>query len=334
MRAIFISYRRDDAEGQAGRLFDDLTEQFGSDTVFMDVAAIEPGRDFRRAIDDQVSSCGVMLAIIGRSWLTAKSESGSRRLDDPADFVRLETASALKRNIPVVPVLVQGARIPRAEDLPEDLKELAFRNSVELTHVRWDSDVQVLVKALRPYVQPTQEPTGPAPGSAPSVSTPTRSGLTKIMAALSVGVLVLVLGGYVLNQQSTKDEVTEPTASTSTQRIVEETAAPSDAMSSPPKVDKVKPKAEAERRNEEQIAADDTAAGRSRRDRPPQSLANPSGATPANNKSAAPRVSMNFPRNSRATNDFPSGHRLIGKWYNSLGEARTFSSLLPVLSFP
>jgi hypothetical protein len=153
MRAIFISYRRDDAEGQAGRRFHDLTKQFGDDAVFMDVAAIEPGRDFRRAIDEQVTSCGVLLALIGKNWLSATNQSGARRLDDPMDFVRLETASALKRDIPVVPVLVHGAGMPRAQDLPDDIKELSFRNGVELTHARWDSDVQVLVKALRPYVQ-------------------------------------------------------------------------------------------------------------------------------------------------------------------------------------
>ena len=90
MRAIFISYRRDDAEGQAGRLYNDLTKHFGNDAVFMDVAAIEAGRDFRRAIDEHVASCGVLLAIIGKNWLTAKNESGARRLDDPMDFVRLE----------------------------------------------------------------------------------------------------------------------------------------------------------------------------------------------------------------------------------------------------
>ena len=118
MRAIFISYRREDTEGQAGRLFDDLVEQFGKDSVFMDVAGIEPGRDFRRAIDEQVSSCGVLLALIGKSWLDAKDESGRRRLDDAMDFVRLETGSALKRDIPVIPVLVRGASMPRADQLP------------------------------------------------------------------------------------------------------------------------------------------------------------------------------------------------------------------------
>jgi hypothetical protein len=81
LRPIFISYRRDDAEGQAGRLFNDLAKQFGDDAVFIDVAGIQPGRDFRRAIDEHVASCGVLLAIIGKNWLTAKNESGARRLD-------------------------------------------------------------------------------------------------------------------------------------------------------------------------------------------------------------------------------------------------------------
>ena len=195
MRAIFISYRRDDAEGQAGRLFDDLTQHFGDDAAFMDVAAIEPGRDFRRVIDEQVASCGVLLTIIGKSWLTAKDESGARKLDDQMDFVRLETAAALKRDIPVVPVLVHGARMPRAEDLPEDLKELVFRNGVELTHARWNSDVQVLVKALRPYVQAKQEPTRPSP---PSKRVWVLRSALIIFGILAILVVILAKGGYLL----------------------------------------------------------------------------------------------------------------------------------------
>jgi TIR domain len=153
MRAIFISYRREDSEGQAGRLFTDLAKHFGDDAVFMDVADIEPGRDFRRIIDDHVASCGVMLAIIGKSWIDARDPSGQRRLDDAKDFVRLETAAALKREIPVIPVLVSGAQMPRADQLPPDLVDLAYRNAVELTHARWDSDVHVLIKALSAHVE-------------------------------------------------------------------------------------------------------------------------------------------------------------------------------------
>ena len=167
MRAIFISYRRDDTEGYAGRLFRDLRERFGKDAVFMDVAGIDPGRDFRRVIEEQVASCGVLLALIGKAWLTVADEAGKRRLDDPNDFVRLETASALKRDIPVVPVLVQQAEMPRAEHLPDGLKDLAFRNSVELTHARWESDVELLIAALSRYVDPAKPI---ATASAPAVT--------------------------------------------------------------------------------------------------------------------------------------------------------------------
>ncbi len=164
MRAIFISYRRDDTEGYAGRLFRDLRERFGKDAVFMDVAGIDPGRDFRRVIEEQVASCGVLLALIGKAWLTVADDAGKRRLDDPNDFVRLETASALKRDIPVIPVLVQQAEMPRAEHLPDGLKDLAFRNSVELTHARWESDVELLIAALTRYVDPAKPiPTASAP---------------------------------------------------------------------------------------------------------------------------------------------------------------------------
>ncbi len=170
MRAIFVSYRRNDSEGEAGRLFADLVNHFGEASVFMDVAAIEMGRDYRIAIDQSVATCGVLLAIIGRDWIDAKNEAGQRRLDDPNDFVRLETASALKRVIPVVPVLVQGARMPRPDQLPDDLKELAYRNGVELTHARWGSDVQLLIKGLRPYVEDPKKPMEPEPRRVPTRS--------------------------------------------------------------------------------------------------------------------------------------------------------------------
>ena len=155
MRGIFISYRREDAEGQAGRLFDDLSEHFGRNAVFMDVAGIKKGLDFRRVIEEHVSSCGVLLVIIGKRWLSVTDGRGKRRLDDANDFVRLETAAALSRGIPVVPVLVQDAARPTEQDLPDALKELAFRNGTELTHARWDSDVKSLIEDLKPYLEST-----------------------------------------------------------------------------------------------------------------------------------------------------------------------------------
>ena len=188
MGSIFLSYRREDTEGQAGRLYDDLVAAFGSDSVFMDVAAIQPGRDFRKSIDQSLNSCGVFLSLIGKNWLTAKDTSGQRRLDDPADFVRIETGAALKRDIPVIPVLVQGASAPKTDQLPDDLKELAFRNAVELTHPRWDSDIQVLINALRPHISqssPKPEPERVQPGS--------KLRATKSLAVIAV-LLVIVIG--------------------------------------------------------------------------------------------------------------------------------------------
>jgi len=153
MRGIFISYRREDTEGQAGRLFDDLSAHYGPDAVFMDVAGIRKGLDFRRIIQEHVTSCGVLLVIIGKGWLSATDSAGKRRLDDPNDFVRLETAAALSRDIPVVPVLVHGASMPKEDELPQALRDLAFRNGTELTHARWESDVKLLIDDLKPYLE-------------------------------------------------------------------------------------------------------------------------------------------------------------------------------------
>lgn len=200
MRTIFISYRREDAEGQAGRLFDDLVRHFGAASVFMDVAGIAAGRDFRRVIDEKVASCGVLLALIGKDWLDAKTNNGERRLGDPADFVRLETASALKRDIPVVPVLVQDAHMPREDQLPADLADLAYRNGVELTHARWDSDVQVLIKAIAPYVDAAPKAadsavagmTTPLPATESAAAGTTARGKTaKIAVAASLAAFLL-----------------------------------------------------------------------------------------------------------------------------------------------
>jgi hypothetical protein len=135
----------------------------------MDVAAIDVGRDFRRAIDESVATCGVLLALIGPGWLGEKNESGERRLDDPGDFVRMETACALRRDIPVIPVLVRGAKMPRSDQLPDDLKDLAYRNCVELTHVRWKSDVKVLISGLRPLLVDPEDKVSASLGS-PSIS--------------------------------------------------------------------------------------------------------------------------------------------------------------------
>ena len=202
-RAIFISYRRDDTEGEAGRLFDDLVRSFGETSVFMDVTGINPGMDFRKAIDDNVASCGVLLAIIGPNWSSITGSGGGRRIDDPNDFVRLEIASALARDIAVIPVLVHDAKMPRPEDLPENLKNLAFRNSVEITHTRWNSDVQLFTTALSRYVAPSaatdtapvhatvgvQLPPPTPPAHKPRSSRP--SGLPLVLGIVAAAVVAL-----------------------------------------------------------------------------------------------------------------------------------------------
>jgi hypothetical protein len=148
MGAVFVSYRRGDSEGQARALSLELVRLLGKDSVFMDVDSIALGRDFRQVVQERLGSCDVMLALIGPEWLDAKDGAGQRRLDTPTDFVRQELAAALKRNIPVIPVLLQGTQMPQPERLPDDLKDLSYRNGFELGHSTWESDVREMVNRL------------------------------------------------------------------------------------------------------------------------------------------------------------------------------------------
>ncbi len=144
---IFISYRRDDASAYAGRLYDGLSLRF-PDQVFMDVDTIEPGVDFVERIEESVGSADVLIAVIGRDWASAVDEDGQRRLEQPDDFVRLEVATALERNIRVIPVLVGGASYPHADELPDDLDGLTRRNGLELSDFDWKGGTQRLVEAI------------------------------------------------------------------------------------------------------------------------------------------------------------------------------------------
>jgi hypothetical protein len=148
MPNIFISYRREDSLGHTGRLFDRLGKHFGKAHVFMDIAGIEPGLDFVESIDKAVGSCDVFIVVIGKQWLNATDADGRRRLENPEDFIRLELATALKRNIRVIPVLVQGATAPSSENLPEDLRMLSRRQAIEVSDNRWDFDAGELIKTI------------------------------------------------------------------------------------------------------------------------------------------------------------------------------------------
>lgn len=142
--SIFISYRREDAAGHAGRLCDRLNASLGGDRVFMDVEDIRPGQDFVRAIDETVAACDHLLVLIGPRWL----ETLARRPDAERDYVRHEVSAGLRAGITLIPVLVAGARMPDATQLPEDLQPLARRNAVELRDDRFDDDVARLLAVL------------------------------------------------------------------------------------------------------------------------------------------------------------------------------------------
>lgn len=147
MTGLFISYRREDTAGYAGRLFDRLRLHVGPEQVFMDVAAIAPGLDFELEIDKAIAACDTVLVVIGRHWFGAIG--GDRhRLDDPKDFVRLEVAAAIRRGARVVPVLVGGAPIPDPARLPDELKPLTRRQAVTLSDEHWDSSVADLLRSL------------------------------------------------------------------------------------------------------------------------------------------------------------------------------------------
>lgn len=148
MARIFISYRRDDSAGYVGRLYDILRDHFGEKAIFTDIDTIQPGEDFVNVIEKAVGSSDVVLAIIGKQWLTLTDDSGQRRLDDPNDYVRLEIAAALQSNLRVIPVLVRDASMPRASDLPPDLQPLSRRNAQEISDKNFHHDVNELIQAL------------------------------------------------------------------------------------------------------------------------------------------------------------------------------------------
>jgi hypothetical protein len=155
MAATFISYRRDDAAGYAGRLHESLERRLGASHLFRDVDTLEPGQDFVKAIDARLAACKVMLVIIGREWLDARNAAGTRRLDDPFDFVRLEIAAGLARpDVVVVPVLVEGASMPAASQLPDNMQALARRHAVSVRDETWDADVDRLAAVVFKVVPP------------------------------------------------------------------------------------------------------------------------------------------------------------------------------------
>lgn len=188
MASLFMSYRRSDQIALTGRVYDRLVQKFGSEQVFKDVEDIPAGSDFRKVLEQALTKADIVLAMIGPGWLNAADSQGRRRLDNPDDFVRLEIATALKRDdVLVIPVLLDNAKMPVANHLPADLKELAYRNGVV---VRNDPDFGSDIKELIAIIEEK------------SVKAAPKSKLP--LPLLAVGLLILaalVVGGVLLANQ-------------------------------------------------------------------------------------------------------------------------------------
>ena len=145
---IFISYRREDTRAYARTLSETLSARFGRDRIFRDIDSLAPGAEFPAAIAEAVGRCRVLLALIGDKWLTAERE-GQRRLDDPDDYVRIEIVAALTGDTIVVPVLIEDAPMPKRQQLPGDLGQLADRNALRLRDEGWSQGVNTLAQFLQ-----------------------------------------------------------------------------------------------------------------------------------------------------------------------------------------
>lgn len=189
MSGIFISYRRDDSRHAAGRLGDDLATAFGPARIFRDVESIDPGVDFEVALEQALKGCAVMLVVIGPRWLNITGKDGQRRLDQPGDWIRIEVARALARQVRLIPVLLEDTPLPEAELLPEDLRALVRRQSLPLSDARWRGDLQRLIETLEriPGLERVTPP--PVPSAAPSPApTPPPTSKKALFTGIALGV--------------------------------------------------------------------------------------------------------------------------------------------------
>lgn len=149
---VFISYRRADSADVTGRIYDRLTRHFGASAIFKDIESIPIGIDFKEHLEKAVGKCKIFLVVIGDKWLDATDAPGNHRLQDPRDFVRIEVESALRRNIPVIPLLVRGASMPVEEELPPSLSKLAYRNAIPIrADPDFHRDMDRLIEAISEY---------------------------------------------------------------------------------------------------------------------------------------------------------------------------------------
>jgi tetratricopeptide (TPR) repeat protein len=194
MAGIFISYRRKDSSGSAGRLYENLQRRFGDQQVFMDVDKIADGKNFVEVIQQHIAASSALLAVIGREWME-RDAAGARRIDSPRDLVRLEIAEALKRDILVIPVLVEDAAMPSAEDLPADLQPLALRNAVELRHSRWRTDVEDFCDRLAQTLKLSDRGGDAVESRADAPLHESEPGRSSRRTAITIGAVLLIAAG-------------------------------------------------------------------------------------------------------------------------------------------
>ena len=190
---IFISYRRSDSISETGRIYDSLSAHFGKECVFKDVFDIPYGVDFAEHLEQAVSQCQVLIVVIGNRWLSVTDAKGNRRLDAPEDFVRLEIASALQRDILVVPLLVNGAMMPPSSQLPENLKPLARRNAAQVRHdPDYHDDMNRVIALIQAHFQMIGESTTLT--EPPAVTSSVAPSAQKQIAPNSIVVLAILSG--------------------------------------------------------------------------------------------------------------------------------------------
>ena len=146
---VFISYRREGSAASARLIRNGLARSLGRQNIFFDVDSIPLGTDFTETLNQRLAACHTLIAVIGKDWISTRDQENRRRIDNPGDYVRVEIETALMRGIPVVPTLVQGASMPRPDDLPESLKKLTDMQGIELSDLNFNSDIKRLINGLR-----------------------------------------------------------------------------------------------------------------------------------------------------------------------------------------
>lgn len=221
-KKIFISYRVHDTAGETGRLVDSLRNHFTDDQLFLDIDNLEPGADFTEVIEKSLDTCDVFLAVIGPYWQGTREGSNKPRIQEPGDWVRLEVSTALRRNIRVVPVLVDGGTLPKAEELPEDLQGLLRRQAIEISNKRWRYDTDQLIDFL---INKIGIPPKKQAMTATAVQAPPRKRKTWLYVAggFVLCFVVLVVIGSLMNEEKKAANPNNATENTAENKLQAET---------------------------------------------------------------------------------------------------------------